>query len=56
VGGIEEDPLTQNLRGRPELGLLVLDPRRRQRVRANGRGLLRAAASQSDRFPRLARS
>jgi hypothetical protein len=42
VGGIEEDPLTQNLCGRPQLGLLVLDPRTRQRVRANGRGLLTA--------------
>jgi len=35
-----DDPLTRNLAGRPELALLVLDPRTRQRVRFNGRGLL----------------
>jgi hypothetical protein len=35
-----DDPLTVNLAGRPELALLVLDPRTRQRVRFNGRGLL----------------
>lgn len=34
------DPLAVNLAGRPELGLLVLDPRTRQRMRFNGRGLL----------------
>jgi len=32
------DPLTDNLANRPELGLLVLDPRTRQRMRFNGRG------------------
>lgn len=36
----EADPLAGNLRARPELGLLVFDPRTRQRVRFNGRGLL----------------
>ncbi len=36
-----DDVLTVNLRARPELGLLVLDPRTRQRARINGRGLLR---------------
>jgi predicted pyridoxine 5'-phosphate oxidase superfamily flavin-nucleotide-binding protein len=36
----EDDPLGPNLRARPELGLLVLDPRTRQRMRFNGRGLL----------------
>lgn len=36
-----DDVLTANLRARPELGLVVLDPRTRQRVRINGRGLLR---------------
>jgi predicted pyridoxine 5'-phosphate oxidase superfamily flavin-nucleotide-binding protein len=34
------DPLTDNLRARPELALLVLDPRTRQRMRFAGRGLL----------------
>jgi len=34
------DPLGEDLAARPELGLLVLDPRTRQRVRFNGRGLL----------------
>lgn len=34
------DPLAANLAGRPALGLLVLDPRTRQRMRFNGRGLL----------------
>jgi uncharacterized protein len=34
------DPLAANLGARPELGLLVIDPRTRQRVRFNGRGLL----------------
>jgi uncharacterized protein len=33
------DPLIDNLSARPELGLLVLDPRTRQRMRFNGRGL-----------------
>jgi predicted pyridoxine 5'-phosphate oxidase superfamily flavin-nucleotide-binding protein len=32
------DPLRTNLAARPELGLLVLDPRTRQRLRFNGRG------------------
>lgn len=35
------DPLADNLATRPELGLLVLDPTTRQRMRFNGRGLLR---------------
>ena len=34
------DPLAGNLAARPELGLLLLDPRTRQRMRFNGRGLL----------------
>jgi predicted pyridoxine 5'-phosphate oxidase superfamily flavin-nucleotide-binding protein len=34
-----DDPLGSNLAARPELGLLVLDPRTRQRMRFNGRGL-----------------
>ena len=34
------DPLRSNLAARPELGLLLLDPRTRQRMRFNGRGLL----------------
>lgn len=34
------DPLAGNLEARPELGLLVLDPTTRQRLRFNGRGLL----------------
>jgi len=34
------DPLADNLATRPETGLLVLDPRNRQRMRFNGRGLL----------------
>jgi predicted pyridoxine 5'-phosphate oxidase superfamily flavin-nucleotide-binding protein len=34
------NPLADNLAARPELGLLVLDPRTRQRMRFNGRGLL----------------
>jgi predicted pyridoxine 5'-phosphate oxidase superfamily flavin-nucleotide-binding protein len=34
------DPLTANLQARPELGLLVIDPRTRRRLRFNGRGLL----------------
>jgi predicted pyridoxine 5'-phosphate oxidase superfamily flavin-nucleotide-binding protein len=36
----ELDPLGANLRRRPELGLLVIDPRTRQRLRLNGRGML----------------
>jgi predicted pyridoxine 5'-phosphate oxidase superfamily flavin-nucleotide-binding protein len=35
-----DDPLTANLRARPELGLLVIDLRTRRRVRLNGRGRL----------------
>ncbi|HEY6547048.1 MAG TPA: pyridoxamine 5'-phosphate oxidase family protein [Vicinamibacteria bacterium] len=35
-----DDPLVANLKVRQELGLLVLDPRTRQRLRVNGRGLL----------------
>lgn len=35
------DPLVTNLGVRPELGLLVLDPATRRRMRLNGRGLLR---------------
>ena len=34
------DPLAANLQARPELGVVVFDPRTRQRVRFNGRGLL----------------
>lgn len=34
------DPLADNLAARPELGLLVLDPLTRQRMRFNGRSLL----------------
>ncbi|HET7293227.1 MAG TPA: pyridoxamine 5'-phosphate oxidase family protein [Vicinamibacteria bacterium] len=34
------DPLADALAARPELGVLVLDPRTRQRMRFNGRGLL----------------
>ncbi len=34
-----DDPLTSNLRARPELGLLVIDLGTRRRVRLNGRGL-----------------
>jgi predicted pyridoxine 5'-phosphate oxidase superfamily flavin-nucleotide-binding protein len=34
------DPLVVNLRARPELGLLVIDPRTRRRLRFNGRGRL----------------
>jgi uncharacterized protein len=34
------DPLVANLRERPELGLLVIDPRTRRRLRFSGRGLL----------------
>jgi hypothetical protein len=37
---IPGDPLSANLAARPEMGLLVLDPRTRQRVRFNGRGAL----------------
>jgi predicted pyridoxine 5'-phosphate oxidase superfamily flavin-nucleotide-binding protein len=33
------DPLVENLRARPELGLLVIDLATRQRMRFNGRGL-----------------
>jgi len=36
-----DDPLTANLTTRPELGLLVIDPATRRRMRFNGRGLLR---------------
>ena len=35
------DPLADNLEARPELGLLVLDPTTRQRMRFNGRGMRR---------------
>ena len=34
-----DDPLAANLRGRGDLGLLVIDLRTRQRMRFNGRGL-----------------
>lgn len=37
---IPGDPLRANLEARPELGLLVLDPWTRQRMRLNGRGAL----------------
>jgi uncharacterized protein len=36
------DPLAANLETRPELGLLVIDPGTRRRLRFNGRGLLSA--------------
>ena len=36
----DADPLVCTLAARPELGLLVLDPATRQRMRFNGRGLL----------------
>jgi predicted pyridoxine 5'-phosphate oxidase superfamily flavin-nucleotide-binding protein len=39
-----DDPLAANLAARPELGLLVFDPRTRRRVRFNGRGLLSGEA------------
>jgi predicted pyridoxine 5'-phosphate oxidase superfamily flavin-nucleotide-binding protein len=35
------DPLAGDLEARPEMGLLVLDPTTRQRMRFNGRGVLR---------------
>jgi predicted pyridoxine 5'-phosphate oxidase superfamily flavin-nucleotide-binding protein len=35
-----EDPLALNLQARAELGVLVIDPRTRRRLRFNGRGLL----------------
>jgi predicted pyridoxine 5'-phosphate oxidase superfamily flavin-nucleotide-binding protein len=35
----DDDPLTENVLARPELGLLVLDPATRRRMRLNGRGL-----------------
>jgi predicted pyridoxine 5'-phosphate oxidase superfamily flavin-nucleotide-binding protein len=34
------DPLADDLPARPEAGVLLIDPRTRQRVRMNGRGLL----------------
>jgi hypothetical protein len=37
---IPGDPLLGNLAARPELGLLAIDPGRRQRMRFNGRGLV----------------
>jgi predicted pyridoxine 5'-phosphate oxidase superfamily flavin-nucleotide-binding protein len=37
---LPSDPLVANLSARPELGLLVIDPRTRRRLRFNGRGLL----------------
>jgi predicted pyridoxine 5'-phosphate oxidase superfamily flavin-nucleotide-binding protein len=40
VAPLPGDPLAANLRERPELGLLVIDPRTRRRLRFNGRGLL----------------
>jgi hypothetical protein len=40
VAPAPDDPLAANLRARPELGMLVIDPRDRRRVRFNGRGLL----------------
>jgi predicted pyridoxine 5'-phosphate oxidase superfamily flavin-nucleotide-binding protein len=38
-GWAPDDPLIANVSARPELGLLVLDPATRQRVRFNGRAL-----------------
>ena len=35
-----DDPLTENLAAHPDLGILVIDPRTRRRLRFNGRGLL----------------
>ena len=35
-----DDPLTKNLAAHPDLGILVIDPRTRRRLRFNGRGLL----------------
>jgi uncharacterized protein len=40
-GGAPGDPLEANLRARPELGLLAIDLRTRQRFRVNGRAVLR---------------
>jgi len=40
VTPLPDDSLVTNLRVRPELGLLVIDPRTRRRLRLNGRGLL----------------
>jgi len=37
---IAGDPLLENLAARPELGLLAIDPSRRQRMRFNGRGMV----------------
>jgi predicted pyridoxine 5'-phosphate oxidase superfamily flavin-nucleotide-binding protein len=37
---IPGDPLLGNLAARPELGLLAIDPSRRQRMRFNGRGMV----------------
>jgi predicted pyridoxine 5'-phosphate oxidase superfamily flavin-nucleotide-binding protein len=37
---IPGDPLLGNLAARPELGLLAIDPGRRQRMRLNGRGMV----------------
>ncbi len=37
---VEGDPLAEDLTVRPELGLFVLDPATRRRLRFNGRGLL----------------
>jgi uncharacterized protein len=34
-----DDPLAANLRARPELALLVIDPQTRRRMRLNGRGM-----------------
>ena len=36
----QDDPLSANLKARPELGVLVIDPGTRRRWRLNGRGLL----------------
>lgn len=35
----DDDPLASNLRARPELALLVLDPETRRRMRLSGRGM-----------------
>jgi predicted pyridoxine 5'-phosphate oxidase superfamily flavin-nucleotide-binding protein len=37
---IPGDPLLENLAARPELGLLAIDPARRQRMRLGGRGMV----------------
>lgn len=40
VGPRAGDPLAENLRSRPDLGLLIIDLATRQRIRVNGRGMV----------------